>query len=155
MHADWSFSPNNLSSHDGIFLSERASFSATGSQYFQVPNQDGQRDIWFDTPNDDPTVGALFPLHEACISISCSAIDHLRPRFIGGERKPALDVLNGLIETRFTSRRSCTDLPDSTHNDLFDLCAYSSLYGPRSVVAMTRLEWWGGEYDVGSLCILC
>jgi hypothetical protein len=37
---------------------------------------------------------------------------------------------------------------DDTQIDIFDLCVSSNLYGPRSVLAMTKLEWWGGEYDV-------
>jgi hypothetical protein len=113
-----------------------------------VPDTDGNDDIWFDTPVDDPEVGALFPLHEACMSIGCSAIDHIQSKSNTIQRAPALDILTSLINTRFKSRCRRVDLTTGTQYDIFDLCTCSNLYGPRSVLALARLEWWGGEYDV-------
>lgn len=31
---------------------------------------------------------------------------------------------------------------------MFDHCHRSRLYGPQSVLALARIEWWGGDYDV-------
>lgn len=41
-----------------------------------------------------------------------------------------------------------SDIPFDTKNDLFNLCEDSSVYGPRSVVALTREQWRNGCYDV-------
>lgn len=137
----------NESNVAGIFLSERAWFRASGSQYFQVPSQDGIGDIWFDTPTCVDNAGTLFPLHEACISISCRAIEHIQSKSLLSNPKPALAVLNQLLQIRFKDRHARPGIPDHTRNDLFGLCERSDEYGPRSVMAMSKLEWWGGEYD--------
>ena len=139
--------PINLSGIPDIFLSELASFSMTGSGYFQIPGHAGQDNIWFDTLTYGLGSGTLFPLHEACISISCRAIDHYQLRK-KGERQPPLALLSRLLNERFVQNNMSSDELHDVDKDLFHLCICSTIYGPRSVLAMTKLEWWGGEYDV-------
>jgi hypothetical protein len=91
----------------------------------------------------------LFPLHQACIATSCRAIDHYHSRRKDTTSKPALETLYGLLSTRFIQRKRRTDEPRETSNDILNLCFSSDQYGPRSVLSLSRLEWWGGKYDVG------
>jgi hypothetical protein len=120
----------------------------TGSGYFQIPGHAGQDDIWFDTFIYSPERGALFPLHEACIETSCRAIDHHQSKKRDGERKSALALLSQLLNARFVQKNAKLAEILDIDKDIFDLCVCSPVYGPRSVQAMTELEWWGGEYDV-------
>jgi hypothetical protein len=142
-----SFRPVNTSNIDGIFLSEKAWFQTTGSGYFRVLSDSRQSDIWFDALYYMPDHGTLFPLHEACIETSCRVIDHRRTKRNDLAHEPSLTVLCRLLNARFRGRRIPLSNVDMA-NDILDLCTCSSLYGPRSVLAMTKLEWWGGEYDV-------
>ncbi|KAF1833013.1 hypothetical protein BDW02DRAFT_599477 [Decorospora gaudefroyi] len=135
----------NQSEIPDIFLSEPALFNETASGYFRVAGQT-QGEIWFEALSYGTGYGTLFPLHAACITTSCRAIEHHQSRRRNGKRNHALAILSRLLNTRFAKRNSHAD--DSCEvNDLFSLCSYSPVYGPRSVLAMTRLEWWGGEYD--------
>jgi hypothetical protein len=147
--------PVNTSKLDYIFLSEKAEFHTAGSGVFRVLDDSQTDDIWYSplwySRNSSST---LFPLHEACIETSCRAIGHLRPQKSGVKNEPTLAILYHILNTRFLDRHKAVDADpyshdDTTANDIFDLCHSSKLYGPRSVLAMTRLEWWGGEYDVG------
>ncbi|KAF2855798.1 hypothetical protein T440DRAFT_536007 [Plenodomus tracheiphilus IPT5] len=140
-------SATNDSAVKGMFLSERAWFSMSESQYLHVPSQDNLGDIWFDTPSYTSNAGTLFPLHEACISLGCKVIENLRLEPTDRKLEPALSVLSQLLNASFRTRYAGSDVADDTRNDLFDLCKSSDEKGPRSVLAMTRLEWWGGEYD--------
>jgi hypothetical protein len=139
--------PVNTSDTDGIFLSEKAWFQTTGSGYFRVLSDSRQSDIWFDVLCYMPSHGTLFPLHEACIETSCRVIDHRRTKRNDLADESSLAVLCRLLNARFLGRRIPLSNVDMA-NDILDLCTSSSSYGPRSVLAMTKLEWWGGEYDV-------
>jgi hypothetical protein len=133
-----------------IYLSEFASFSLAGSGYFRIVGDAGQDDIWFDALSYACDHGTLFPLHEGCIVTSCRAIDHHYSTRKEVNSEPALKILYELLSTRFDQRKCCMDEPQETSNDIFDLCSSSSKYGPRSVLALSRLDWWGGKYEVGS-----
>jgi hypothetical protein len=148
--ADHNQSPDNVSGIPSIFLSEPASFSVTGSGYFQIPGYTSQDDIWLGTLTYTPGYGTIYPSHEACIAMSCRAIDYHQSKQKEGERKPALTILSQLLNERFSQRNTQAVESPQTVNDLFDLSSWSTLYGPRSVLAMTKMEWWGGEYDVCS-----
>ncbi|KAI8942629.1 hypothetical protein NX059_000683 [Plenodomus lindquistii] len=132
---------------EDIFLSERAWFRMSGTQHFHVPSQDTLGDVWFNTPSYTQDAGNLFPLHEACISISCKVIESLQFKHTERKPEPELAVLSQLLNARFRDRHANSNVPDEMRNDLFNLCGVSDHFGPRSVLAMTRLEWWGGEYD--------
>ncbi|KAA8622736.1 hypothetical protein PtrSN002B_011443 [Pyrenophora tritici-repentis] len=139
--------PNNLSGIRGVFLSDPSSFRAAGTGFFEVAGPAGQDDILFDTLSYSPDHGSLFPLHEACIDTSCRAIDHHLSRRNNEDRKPALEFLSRLLNTRLSQQNSSTLNGNDMVKDIFDQSSRSSLYGPRSVLGMTRLEWWAGEYD--------
>ncbi|USP76101.1 hypothetical protein yc1106_03375 [Curvularia clavata] len=139
-------SPINISSLPDSFLSEPACFSLTGSGFFHVAGQDGQNDIWIDALCRMPGHGTLFPLHDACLETSCRAIEHHQLNRKECERKPALEVLIDLLNSCFIDKRE-RDGSASSANDLFNLSSHCSVYGPRSVLALTKLEWWGGGYD--------
>ncbi|KAH7069093.1 hypothetical protein BKA63DRAFT_101076 [Paraphoma chrysanthemicola] len=143
-------SPVNVSEVDGIFLSEPAWFSFTGSLCFRVRNQTRTEDIEYSGLQYSPDARhTLFPLHGACIDTSCRAIDHHCSKGSTSKPKPALAVLFELLNAQFFERHRNppAHVTDDTEVDIFNLCVCSSLYGPRSVLAMTKLEWWGGEYD--------
>jgi hypothetical protein len=124
-----------------------------GSGVFRIPDDSHTDEIWYSplwySRNSSST---LFPLHEACIETSRRAIDYLQSQRNGIEREPTLAILYQFLNTRFLERHKSEDETDFFHqgnpNDVLDLCHCSKLYGPRSVLAMTRLEWWGGEYEV-------
>lgn len=117
----------------------------TGSGYFRVGGDAYGGDAWFDALRDDSDADTLIPLHDACIDISCRVIEHSHARQMESERDPALAILNHLLQDRF---RGNSHASFEKRNDLFNLCAASDGYGPRSVMALTKLEWWGGEYEV-------
>ena len=131
-----------------IFLSEPASFSLTGSGYFHIAEHTEEDDILVDTLRYEPGHGTLFPLHNACIETSCRAINHHQSTHEHGDRKPALSILIRLLNGNFTERNERSEELHGTVNDIFDLSSCSTVYGPRSVLALGRLEWWGGAYDV-------
>jgi hypothetical protein len=90
-------------------------------------------------------------MHEACIETSCRVIDDVRHRHHYMDSEPTLAAFYNFLNTRYIDRHRKAYPNDEFSNDIFDLCHCSRLYGPRSVLAMTRLEWWGGGYDV---CVL-
>ncbi|KAF2027695.1 hypothetical protein EK21DRAFT_71444 [Setomelanomma holmii] len=142
--------PVNTSEVDGIFLSEPAWFSFTGSLCFRVRNEARTDHIEYSGLRYSPRANyTLFPLHGGCIETSCRAINHHRSHGKDSSGEPALAVLFKLLNTRFFERHRAppTHVTDDTEIDIFDLCVCSNLYGPRSVLSMTKLEWWGGEYD--------
>lgn len=148
--ADRNRSPLNISGIEDTFLSGKASFSRNGSGTFALLDETGTDDIWYNAmwnaPNSDDT---LFALHDACIVISCKSISHYRTR--SGkicEAQPALAALYRLLNDRLWERHADRNIKADTVNDLFELCRTSSRYGPRSVLALAELDWWGGQYDV-------
>ncbi|KAE8865802.1 hypothetical protein PTNB29_02949 [Pyrenophora teres f. teres] len=139
--------PNNLSGIQNVFLSEPASFRPAGSGFFEVAGPAGRDDIWFDTISYSPDHGSLFPLHEACIDTSCRAIDHHLQKCNNEDRKPALELLSCLLNTRLSEQNCSLFNGSDIVKDIFGQSSRSSVYGPRSVLGLTRLEWWAGEYD--------
>lgn len=121
-----------------------------GSGYFRIAGDADQVDIWLDALCYAPDHGTLFPLHESCIAISCRAIDHFHSRRKDTVSKSALEILYRVLSARFIQRKCLMDEPLESSNDIFDLCSSSCDYGPRSALALSRLEWWGAEYDVGN-----
>ncbi|KAF1846506.1 uncharacterized protein K460DRAFT_281861 [Cucurbitaria berberidis CBS 394.84] len=136
--------PMNASESNDVFLSEEAWFSMTGSGYFRVGDAAFGGDTWFDALRDVSDTDTLLPLHEACMDISCRVIEHCHAKRMHTEPISALAVLNCLLQERF---RSNAHASFEMRNDLLDLCTASEKYGPRSVMALTKLEWWGGEYE--------
>ncbi|KNG48936.1 hypothetical protein TW65_04347 [Stemphylium lycopersici] len=140
------FLPSNTSDLDCVFLSEPAFFSLTGSGYFHVSEHTDEDDFIVDTLHYEPAHGTLFPLHDACIEISCRVIDRHQSTHKNSDRKPALSILTRLLNGCFTERNERSEF-HGTVNDIFDLSFCSPAYGPRSVLALGRLEWWGGAYN--------
>lgn len=90
-----------------------------------------------------------FPLHEDCLQISCRLIDHVKSTEVKEQDRPSLAILNNILQSRYQSnvlKSKSNDL--IARNDLFDLCTATDTNGPRSVVSLSLLEWWGGEYEV-------
>jgi hypothetical protein len=139
--------PVNISTQPNIFVSESARFSLTGSGFFHVAGRDGQNDIWIDALSHTSGHGTLFPLHDSCLSTSCRAIEHHQSKRKESEEESTLEVLVRLLNSRFIERQGQYGSVGPV-NDLFNLSSPCSVYGPRSVLALTKLEWWGGGYDV-------
>ncbi|KAF2129324.1 hypothetical protein P153DRAFT_291448 [Dothidotthia symphoricarpi CBS 119687] len=136
----------NLARSEDVFLSQPAQFSMTGSGYFQVENHHSnphRSDVWFNALNDQDG-DSLFPLHNGCIQIGCRVIQRFLDRRNDQKQLSTLAILNQILQSRFHDRR---DAPDDTRSDIFDLCENSSMYGPRSVMAMSKLEWWEGYHE--------
>jgi hypothetical protein len=141
------YRPRNTSKSDKIFLSEKVYHSMQASGCFEVMDETGTDDIWYNTILNDSR-GSMFALHAACIDISCRVIEHRRFRLGKDEDQPALAILHQLLSTRFFANHANADTDDPTVNDIFDLRSLSLRYGPRSLLALSKLEWWGGQYDV-------
>lgn len=62
--------------------------------------------------------------------------------------EPTLSTLYYFLNTRFLARHAAVHDYADIINDIFDLRHRSKLFGPRSVLALARVEWWGGHYDV-------
>lgn len=135
----------NISESEDVFLSDRAQFSLNGSGYFRVGDEGISGDIWFDALRDDSKSDTLIPLHDACIDISCRAIESRQNKSSSAKWKPALSVLNLLLQHRFRLKARSTF---ETRNDLLNLCKLHDHYGARSVLALSKVEWWGGVYEV-------
>ena len=140
---------NNLSDLPEVFLSEPASFRLTGSGYFHIGGPNGQDDVWVDALYYAPDHGTLFPLHDVCLATSCRGIEHHQSRKEDYNRKPALEILAGLLSTSFIQRQQ-QDGSDGTVKDIFHLSTSCSTYGPRSVLALSGLDHWDGGYEVSS-----
>jgi hypothetical protein len=141
--------PVNTSSIREIFLSEKAEFQSTGFGAFRVYDESRTEDIWFNPLwYSRNSSGTLFPLHEACIEISCRAIDHLCSQQQDMKSESALVTLYHFLNDRFLDHHANIGPYYDRTNDIFGSCHRSEVYGPRSVLSMTRLEWWGGQYDV-------
>ncbi|EUC50540.1 hypothetical protein COCMIDRAFT_32062 [Bipolaris oryzae ATCC 44560] len=138
--------PVNTSDQPEVFVSGPARFSLTGSGFYHVAGYEGQNDIWVDALSHIPGSGTLFPLHDCCLDISCRAIEYHQSKQEECDNKTALEVLIHLLNSRFTERQ-IQDGSLRSINDLFNLSSECSVYGPRSVLALTKLEWWGGGYD--------
>ncbi|KAH3957389.1 hypothetical protein HBI73_178240 [Parastagonospora nodorum] len=61
--------------------------------------------------------------------------------------EPTLATLYQFLNIRYSNRHEMVEVETKLMNDIFELCHWSGLYGPRSVLAMTKAEWWGGGYD--------
>jgi hypothetical protein len=141
--------PVNTSNLKDIFLSEKAEFQTAGSGAFRVFDESRTDDIWYNPLwYSRNSSGTLFPLHEACIEISCRAINHLDSQRQGVGSKPALVTLYHFLNDYFLDHHANIGPYDNISNDVFGLCHRSEIYGPCSVLSITRLEWWGGQYDV-------
>jgi hypothetical protein len=141
--------PTNTSEIDGIFLSENTEFRVAGHLDFRLKDESGTEDIWYNALwYSRASEGTLFPLHEACLEISCRAFNHLHSRRGLSDSESALKILYHFLNERFLHHHRAARHNDPVVNDIFDLRHRSKLYGPRSVIAMNRLEWWGGQYDV-------
>jgi hypothetical protein len=140
-----------MSEVESIFLSENCRYTMRGSGYFRILSACRMTDIWFDGLCYMPGNGTLFPLHDLCIEISCRAIDDMSSWREDIRHQPSIAVLCDLLNRHWKDRRKRLTLSDGTANDIFGLCTYSKAYGPCSVLAMTRVEWWASEYDVGNI----
>jgi hypothetical protein len=141
--------PANVSAIYGIFLSEETEFQGRGLSDFRLQDAGGTEDIWYNALwYSQESESALFPLHEACLDISCRAFDHLRSIRELIDSEPTLKILYHFLDDRFRKRNTTAGRDDPAVNDIFDLGHRSKSFGPRSVIAMNRLEWWGGQYDV-------
>lgn len=121
-----------------------------GSQYFCVSSEDRSSEIWFNGLSYTPDHGTLFPLHEACIQISTRVVDYLSIKHSKSGRPCLLVELYNLLDAQWQDSHSkqLRGDSDNTGNDIFDLCQLVSNGVPRSVQAMSKLEWCGGDYDV-------
>lgn len=136
----------NTVGSSNVFLSENASFSATGSGFFGIGDGDVVRQTWFDTLREEPGYDTMIPLHDACIDIACRVIENRPACRIDDEANiSSLEYLHRLLQDLFHNK----EWEDSeARNDLLELCTSSNMYGPRSVMGLGRLEWWGGQYEV-------
>ncbi|KAH7398535.1 hypothetical protein BKA66DRAFT_556696 [Pyrenochaeta sp. MPI-SDFR-AT-0127] len=135
--------PANLSDSDDVFLSDKAWFSMTYTGYFCVGDAYGG-EIWFDALRKERNSGTLIALHDACISISCRVIEHLQTTRKDNEKTSSLLILNKTLQDRFRNGAHRSPRKD---RDLLDLGTTSKTFGPRSVLALNRLEWWGGYFE--------
>ncbi|KAL5117885.1 hypothetical protein ACEQ8H_004203 [Pleosporales sp. CAS-2024a] len=154
--ADASILPvNTANSVDDMFLSARVEYETVHAGAFHLPDDDSSRThdgIWYNTlcHATDSSDGTLFPLHEACIETSCRAIEASRNQATddASHQEATLTTLYQLLNSRFLGRQNARrDKAEDSSKDIFDLCHRSTVYGPRSVLALTSLEWWGGHYD--------
>lgn len=92
----------------------------------------------------------MFPLHHACITISCRAIEHKFMKCVTLDNRPPLAILCNILNRVYDQSLHQAKPVEQNHikNDMFHLASYSNIHGPKSVLALTRLDWWGGEYDV-------
>lgn len=150
--------PLNCSDTSGVFLSEPAAYRMSGSQYIQVPGYDGPREVWYETMSRQSPGHTLFPLHDVCLDMCRRAISDYQMKHVDIIQERDLTILTRLLNGRFRHRQMQSNVPDGETNDLFNLCTISETYGPQSVLAMSRLGWWGGEYEVkhypGTYCSL-
>jgi hypothetical protein len=134
-----------------VFLSERTWFSYTGSLFFRLyDRRPSGGELWFNALEYIPKHGTLFPLHDSCIAVGEAVITHFRAKRPDILELSNLAILNELLQARFSKIRQVGQdfYQNCANNDLLDLCSNSNIYGPRSVVALTLIEWWRGEFEV-------
>ena len=109
-------------------------------------------ELWFNALEYIPGHDTLFPVHDSCLAIAEAVITHHRAKRPDLHERSNLAILNELLQARYRKRwGEAKDFPERwTNNDLFDLSSNSETWGPRSVVALTLLEWWHGDFEVSS-----
>jgi hypothetical protein len=145
----------NTSHSTDVFLSGPAFWKVTDDQYFHVDKYVGgrttQEDISFNAMEQIGNYDTVFPLHESCLEISRRAIDHLKPAVTDSSELSSLAVLNKMLQSRYRDNAKRGKANDRVaRNDLLGLCTGSDMDGPRSVVGLSLLEWWAGDYEVSS-----
>lgn len=91
----------------------------------------------------------IFPLHEDCLQISRRAIEHSSPVTPDVPTPSSLSILNTMLQNRYRHNAKTTKDSDLiARNDLFDLCTATDINGARSIVGLSLLEWWAGDYEV-------
>lgn len=143
----------NTSDSGDVFLSARATWDEVNDQLFHIlglyPDTNIPYTVTFNAMQQIEDYDTIFPLHEDCLQISRRAIDYLQPVLTHGESLSSLSILNRILQSRY-----CKNARQSKHdslvarNDLLELCTATDKDGPRSVVALSLLQWWGGEYEV-------
>ncbi|KAF9694737.1 hypothetical protein EKO04_007552 [Ascochyta lentis] len=142
----------NASDSTDVFLSAAASWNETNDQLFHIdgrcPGTETPDKITFNAMQQIGSYDTVFPLHEDCLQISCRVIDQLKPIAKDNDGFSSLSALNKMLQSRYRLKAQCTK-EDSiiARNDLFDLCTVTGINGPRSVVGLSLLEWWAGEYE--------
>ncbi|OAL54487.1 hypothetical protein IQ07DRAFT_676541 [Pyrenochaeta sp. DS3sAY3a] len=135
----------NYSDDEDVFLSERAYYSINHSSCFNVPGITSESDAWFNVLRESSQArAALFPLHESCISIGCRVIDRTRVHKLPFDRMSSLVILNDVLQLcRLETKVGRSD----SKMDILNLCEAPGGLGPRSVLALTKLEMWKGTYE--------
>lgn len=143
----------NTSDTGDVFLSARATWSEENDQLFRIdglyPDTNIPYTITFNAMQQLGEHDTIFPLHEGCLQISRRAIDHVKPASPAAQNVSSLSILNNILQSRYRNNANCTKSNDLiARNDLFQLCAATDSTGPRSVVSLSLLEWWAGDYEV-------
>lgn len=145
----------NTSNSSDVFLSARATWDEVNDQLFHIdglyPDTNIPYTVTFNAMQQIEDHDTIFPLHEDCLRISQHAVDSLNPVTRGDQEKSSLSILNTILQSRYCKNARHTK-HDSlvARNDLLNLCTATDTNGPRSVVGLSLLQWWGGEYEVRS-----
>lgn len=131
--------PCNISKINDIFLSEPTRWVTTDFDIFPLGNS------YYQVLTDDEDGNVLFPLHYSCIQIGCNVLEIRLDNSIEMRRLSALARLEWLLRLHFRYRKYFGGL---IGNDLLGLDAGSENFGPRSILAMDELGWWGDEHQV-------
>lgn len=115
------------------------------------PNTNTPYTITFNVMQQISDHDTVFALHESCLQISRHAIDHFKPVAPAGQELSSLSILNSILQSRYRENAKRTKQNDLVgRNDLFKLGTATDTNGPRSVIGLSLLEWWAGEYEVRS-----
>lgn len=127
-------------------MSERAYYSINNSSSFNLPGITSGSDAWFHVlMGTSQSRAALIPLHESCISISRRIIDRAKVHKLPFDKTSSLVILNDLLQLCLLEMKPGRS---DSRNDILNLCEAPGGLGPRSVLALTKLEMWKGTYEV-------
>ncbi|KAF2738913.1 hypothetical protein EJ04DRAFT_7170 [Polyplosphaeria fusca] len=126
----------NYSGNDDVFMSSITYWQYTPSELFPLG------DSLFQGFQDRGGAGdVIFPLHNACVHIAGMVIQSQLPSC---SSSASLTHLYKILRHKYQHRKS---LGGGVTNDLFDLQIESPRFGPRGLLALEDLDWWGGAYE--------
>ncbi|KAF2108084.1 hypothetical protein BDV96DRAFT_287519 [Lophiotrema nucula] len=125
----------NTSNSDDVFLSMETSWTSMDGDLLRIGNS------FVQVLSDHDTGEVMFPLHGSCIAIASRVIE---TRHTPSRTRSSLARLNRALQDQFRFRKY---FAGGVGNDLFDLYAEYSNYGPRSLLAIDELGWWGDAHE--------
>ncbi|KAH7116122.1 hypothetical protein B0J11DRAFT_118239 [Dendryphion nanum] len=128
----------NMSGDDEVFLSDSTRWAVTDADVFLLGNS------YYQVLMEDHNGDLIFPLHCTCIDIACM-VGKIHPN-LDANSQVSSPVGQLLSRLRFQYHH-CKYFAGLIGNDIFDLSSSYAMHGPKSLLAIDELDWWGDCHE--------